>query len=544
MKHKTLLLLLIGITLLGNCYSKTTDGRPNIIIILSDDMGYSDLGCYGGEVHTPNLDELAANGLRFTQFYNAARCCPTRASLMTGCYPHQTGIGHMTNPPNKLSHDLGVREYRGSLNFENVTIAEALKEAGYSTLMTGKWHLGLEDHSKWPLQRGFDKFYGLLAGASNFFKPTGERGITYMNKPIDITDENYYVTDAFTDYAIQFIDEAKEESAQPFFLYLAYTAPHWPLHAFKEDIDKYRGKYMNGWAPIRKERFERMKEMGLIEQDWALSAQDAREWDSLSDEKKTEMDLRRAIYSGQIDRMDQNIGRLVAHLKTKNELDNTLIIFLNDNGACAEGGMLGGGSKEILETKEGYWLSYGKAWANASNTPYRMFKHYVHEGGISTPFIAHWPNGIKGKGKIVKQYGFLPDLMATCIDLAGTEYPTNYKNNKIVHSPGKSLTPIFDGGRDEIHTSPIFWEHEGNKAVRLGKYKLVSKWNNKNEYNWELYDIEKDRTETNDLSQQHPDIVNELSNAYSKWAYENNILPWKDIKKMRQQKKNKNDVKH
>uniref|UniRef100_UPI00356813FB sulfatase-like hydrolase/transferase n=1 Tax=Draconibacterium sp. TaxID=1965318 RepID=UPI00356813FB len=346
---KQICLLFFVSLLLINCKGEkhnteqSEPGRPNIILILSDDMGYSDLGCYGGEVETPNLDALAANGLRFTQFYNGARCCPTRASLISGCYPHQVGIGHMTNTPNNFTeHDLEIPEYRGFLNRNAVTIGEVMKDAGYATLMTGKWHLGISDKSKWPLQRGFDKFYGIIPGASNFFKPTYPRGITYMNDTISVTDEDYYTTDAFTDYAIKFIDEsAQEEPEKPFFLYLAYTAPHWPLNALQNVVEKYKGKYMEGWTKLRETRFARMKEMGIIDENWELSDQDSREWDSLDDEKKKEMDVRRAIYSAMIDQMDQNIGKLVDYLKKEDELDNTLIIFLNDNGACAEGGELG-----------------------------------------------------------------------------------------------------------------------------------------------------------------------------------------------------------
>ena len=514
--------------------------QPNIILILSDDMGYSDLGCYGGEVETPNLDALAKNGLRFTQFYNGARCCPTRASLMTGCYPHQTGIGHMTNTPADFTqHDLGIPEYRGFLNKNCVTIGEVLKDAGYTTLMTGKWHLGISDKSKWPLQRGFDKFYGLIPGASNFFKPVYPRGITYMNDTVSVTDEDYYTTDAFTNYAIQFIDEAKSEnSGKPFFLYLAYTAPHWPLNAPQEDVEKYKGTYMDGWTKLRETRYARMKEMGIVEQEWDLSPQDWREWDSLSDEKKKEMDLRRATYSAQVDRMDQNIGKLVEHLKEQNILDNTLIIFLNDNGACAEGGELGGGPASQLETKAGYFLTYGGAWANASNTPYREYKHWVHEGGIGTPFIVHWPDVIpkEKEGELISEYGFLPDLMATFVDVAQTKYPEEYDGNTIVSTPGKSLVPLFKGENKRIHTEPIFWEHEGNKAVRLGKYKLVSKWNSEQETTWELYNMETDRSEMHNLASSETEKVEEMAAMYDNWAETNHVLPWNQVEELYRKK--------
>lgn len=539
----TKILLFIGLILLINCINsrlrtpkKLHQEKPNIILILSDDMGYSDLGCYGGEVQTPNLDALANNGLRFTQFYNGARCCPTRASLMTGCYPHQTGIGHMTNTPSNFSqHDLKIPEYRGFLNKNCVTLAEVLKEAGYTTLMTGKWHLGISDKSKWPLQRGFDKFYGIIPGASNYFKPVYPSGITYMNDTISVTDTNFYTTDAFTDYALKFIDETKQEdSEKPFFLYLAYTSPHWPIQAPQKLVEKYKGKYIEGWSKLRETRFVRMKEMGIIDKSWELSLQDSRDWDSLSDEKKKEMDLRRAIYSAMIDRMDWNIGKLVTYLKEKQILDNTIIIFLNDNGACAEFDELGSGPKEQLETNQGYVLSYGRAWANASNTPYREYKHWVHEGGIGTPFIVHWPTAIpkENKGTLISEYGFLPDIMVTFTDIAGANYPEEYNGNLIVPASGKSLFPIFKGEKKRIHPEPIFWEHEGNKAVRLGKYKLVSKWSINRETKWELYDMETDRTEQHNLAAKLPEKVAEMNQMYNEWAASNHVLPWNEVQKL------------
>jgi len=514
------------------------DDRPNIVLIMSDDMGYSDIAPYGGEIDTPNLTALAEGGLKFTQFYNTGRCCPTRASLLTGCYPHEASIGHMTNPPeNPDQHDYGVPGYRGFLNNNTVTIAEVLKEAGYRTLMTGKWHLGYSDEKMWPLQRGFDKFYGLIPGATNLFKPEYPRGITVGNDSIRITDDDYYTTDAFTDEAIRFIGETeKNEKKSPFFLYLAYNAPHWPIQAPQEVIDKYKGKYSEGWQKLREERYARMKKMGLIDPDWELTPQDSREWDSLDAEKKKEMDLRMAIYAAMVDRMDQNIGKLVDSLKARGEYDNTVIMFLNDNGACAEFSELGSGPAERLETKEGYVLSYGRAWANASNTPYREYKHWLHEGGMATPFIAHWPKGIpqEKRGQTIREYGFLPDLMATSVDLAEATYPKSYRGNEIVPTSGKSLLPLFREAPKRIHTEPIFWEHEGNKAVRIGKYKLVQKWEPNATDNWELYDMEKDRTEMHDLSKEMPERTQEMIALYDDWARKSNVLPWEEVQRIRE----------
>ena len=532
MKLSKLFLLVIVFFALSFVGVKSQEKKPNIILIMADDMGYSDIGCYGSEIETPNIDRLAQNGLKFTQFYNNARCCPTRATLMTGCYPHQTGIGHMTNTPeDSKQHDLGIEEYRGFLNNNSVTIAEVLKEAGYATLMSGKWHLGVSDKSKWPLQRGFDKFYGCVVGATNFFKPTYPRGIVYMNDTISINDDNYYTTNAFTDYAIQFMDESQEEDTKPFFLYMAYTAPHWPLNAPQEVVEKYKGHYKEGWSKLRSTRFERMKQLGIVDENWTLSDDDGVEWDSLSDEKKTEMDLRRAIYSAMVDQMDQNIGRLVSYLEQSNLLDNTLILFLSDNGGCAEGGMLGGGPASQLETKEGYFLTYGKAWANASNTPFREYKHWVHEGGISTPLIIHWPNQIceSKTGSMITQYGFLPDIMATIVDATGDRYPQKYNGHDIHPHSGKSLLPIMQGSDQKVYNEPIFWEHEGNKAVRLGDYKLVSKWTHNKTNKWELYNMLNDRTEMHNLADSIPDKVLEMEQMYNLWASDQKVLPWDEV---------------
>ena len=512
--------------------------RPNIILIMSDDMGYSDIAPYGGEIDTPNLSNLAKKSLKFTQFYNNARCSATRASLLTGTYPHQAGIGHHTNPPSDINeHNYGTPEYSGKLSSNVVTIAEVLKESGYSTIMSGKWHLSSFDKNQWPSQRGFENFYGTIAGACNYFKPEAPRSIFEGNQKLNIDDENYYTTDAFTDKAIQYIDKVKSENSEkPFFLYLSYNAPHWPLHAPKGDIDKYRGKYLNGWENLRKERYTRMIEMGLIYSSWDLSYDDIVSWNSLSEEKRREMDLRMAIYSAMIDRMDQNIGRLLESLKKKNIFENTIIMFLNDNGACAEFDMLGSGPKEQLETKKGpLKLSYGKAWANASNTPFRSYKHWTHEGGIGTPFIVHWPNGISKnlEGSTIDQYGFLLDIMATCLDLAKTIIPEVFNGNKIKKHSGKSLTPIFKGSKEQIHKEPIFWEHEGNKAVRMGDYKLVQDWDKGIDDNWELYNISRDRTEQNNLIDSLPDKSREMISMYNDWARKIGVIRWDDIQQLR-----------
>ncbi|MFV0378642.1 MAG: arylsulfatase [Mangrovibacterium sp.] len=542
MKKSTIVSLIMAFTL-----HVTAAQKPNIILIMSDDMGFSDLGCYGGEIHTPNLDKLAQTGVRFTQFYNTARCCPTRASLLTGLYPQQAGIGHMTrSPENPEDYDIGLPGYRGVLNRNCVTIAEVLKGAGYSTLMTGKWHLGMNAADEWPLQRGFDKYYGILPGACNYFKPEHPRGITEGNDTISVSDPDYYTTDAFTENAIRFIGQSQKENPdKPFFLYLAYNSPHWPLQAPTEDINKYRGRYKNGWQSLREERYKRMVEMGIIDSGWELSPQDSKEWDSLTDEKKKEMELRREIYAAQVDRMDQNIGRLVDYLEQNKLINNTVIVFIDDNGACAEGGELGGGPARQLETHEGYFLTYGQAWANASNTPFKRYKHWVHEGGISSPMIVHWPNGIqkKDEGSFVRQYGFLPDMMATFVDLAGANYPSEYNGNKIHPLEGKSMVPLFKGKDKPVHTEPIFWEHEGNKAVRQANYKLVMAWDEKHPDKWELYDLDKDRTEICDLSAQMPEKVAEMKAMWEKWASRALVEPWQKVEELERKQRAKNSGK-
>ncbi len=408
---------------------KSRSSRPNILLIMADDMGYSDIGCYGGEIDTPNLNRLAANGLRFTQFYNAARCCPTRASLLTGLYPHQAGIGHMTVEEAEQWFDYGYPGYRGSLNRECVTIAEALRPAGYHTLMAGKWHVGTYE-GMWPVDRGFEQYFGVIRGACNYFNPAPKRLLLHNTERIKPGD-GFYTTDAFTDYAIKFITEASKSDDRPFFCYLAYNAPHWPLNAWPEDIKKYRGKYKVGWDVIRQRRYKRMIEMGLVDKKWKLTERDAPAWDSLCEARKDEQDFRMAIYAAMVDRMDQNIGRVIKALDELGELDNTLIMFFVDNGACAESSVFGNGPAEQLGTKKGYFLTYGRAWANASNTPYRKYKHWVHEGGISTPLIVHWPRRIKDKGVFRHQPCHLIDLMPTCLDVAQADYPREYNGHKI-----------------------------------------------------------------------------------------------------------------
>lgn len=491
--------------------------RPNIIIVLVDDMGFSDVGCYGGEIDTPNIDRLAGAGLRFTQFYNAGRCCPTRASLLTGRHPHQVGIGHMTEPPDR---PLGIQgTYQGYINDNCATIAQVLGGAGYHTLMAGKWHVGMHLKKSRPLQRGFDRYYGCLAGACNYFKPArGGRGITLGDGPVE-TDENFYATDTFTNYACKFITEASKADDRPFFLYMAYNAPHWPLNSKWEEFRKYKGKYADGWAALMRKRLAKQKAMGLVGKDIVPAPHVGPKWDSLSDSKRDDLDSIMAAYAGCIDSIDQNIGKLTGHLAKLGKLDNTVIFFLSDNGACQEGGVLGKGSAAMvkdppLETTGGVRL--GLAWANACNTPFRLYKHFVHEGGACTPMIVSWPAGIPKarRGSFVRQYAYLPDFMATCMELAGAAYPKD-----VGPCEGASMAPLLKGVDKPIHVAPIYWEHEGNAAVRWGKWKLVREYRKP----WELYDIDADRAEMHDLSKANAKKAAEMTKLWTAWATKNNV---------------------
>ena len=561
MKKAHPLFLLTFLCSLWSCTNTSEPEKtppPNIILIMGDDMGYSDLACYGGEINTPNLDQLAMNGLRFTQFYNTARCCPTRASLLTGLYPQQAGIGHMVN-------DRGTEAFRGDLSNKAVTIAEVLKEAGYSTYMSGKWHVTPyvvenPDKKNWPRQRGFDRFFGMISGAGSLYDP---RSLALDNEYV-APREGFYCTTDFTDYAIQCIEE--HEGDNPFFVYLSYTAAHWPMHAPEEDIAKYKGKYDEGWDIMRKNRYARMKEMGLIQPEWELTPRDSfvTAWDEEVEDREWEI-ANMEVYAAMVDNMDQGIGRVVQTLKTKGQLDNTLIFFLQDNGACAE--ELGGASmpdeadlkpmapgelqtkmipditrdgKPVKLMKDGWpgppdgYTAYGLDWANASNTPFREYKHWVHEGGISTPLIVHWPAQIKGSGEFRGEPSHLIDIMATCVDVSGAHYPTTYKEQTIIPMEGNSLRPAFDN--IPLDREAIYWEHEGNRAVRMGKWKLVSKVSKKHSFvwdkvdelalsNWELFDMEKDRTEMHNVASENPDLVKQMADMWMTWGKRTGAVP-------------------
>ncbi|MHC4995497.1 MAG: arylsulfatase [Planctomycetota bacterium] len=516
-------IVLLLVVTLALCLGAHTAERPNVILIMVDDMGFSDIGAWGGEINTPNIDALAAGGVRFSQFYNAGRCCPTRATLLTGLHPHQVGIGHMTNPPHNTKNYAKPPAYQGYLNRNCVTLAEALAPAGYSTLMTGKWHLGYNEPQRWPLQRGFEKYYGCISGATRFFHPIAPRDITFGNEQLEnlesTTDRPYYTTDAFTDYA------------KPFFLYLAYTAPHWPLQAHEEDIARYRGRYKLGWDKLRRQRLARMKEIGLIGEHVKLSPRDktAPAWDTLDAKKQDEMDLKMAVYAAMIDRIDQNIGKLVASLKAADRFDNTLIFFLSDNGGCQEGGVLGRGEFYDIEKRNQQSAnSYGLAWANASNTPFRLYKHFNHEGGIATPFFMHWPDKIKPQKEWYREPAQLIDVMPTILEVAGAEYPSNHKGFEIPALDGVSLMPAAQGVSLN-RGGPFFIEHENNATIRDGDWKLVGQGVTPAEglkpEKWELYNIAEDRAELNDLSKKMPEKMRAMSHQWQEWAKRAQVFP-------------------
>jgi arylsulfatase len=499
--------------------------KPNILLIMADDMGFSDIGCYGGEISTPNLDALAADGLRFRQFYNAARCCPTRASLMTGLYQHQAGVGHMVN-------DRGRPAYQGYLNQECVTIAEALKPAGYVTMICGKWHVG-EAPEHWPDKRGFDRTFGLISGGSNYFKLDTARQMTLDGEPWTPPDDgSFYMTDAFADHAVEFLGESAA-GAEPFFLYLPFTAPHWPLHAREDDIAAYKGKYAMGWDALREQRYARMREMGVIDASWPLSPRDEESMPWEEAENKPLEERRMEVYAAQITAMDRAIGRVLEKIRALGKHDNTLVLFLADNGGCHEDanieqgtGRNTWGDPNAMPGPVASFDAYGLPWANASNVPFRRFKSWVHEGGVSSPLVCRWPAGLRGeKGGWTNEVGHIIDVMATCVDLAGAQYPANKTPLE-----GASLRPIFEEGKRAPHEA-LFWEHQGNRAVRMGDWKLVSRYDGKAKKDgpWELYNLAEDRSELRDRAAEMPAKVTAMEAEYSNWATRAGVAPWGEL---------------
>ncbi len=516
--------------------------QPNIVLILADDLGYSDLGCYGGEIRTPNIDALAAGGVRFTQLYNSTRCCPSRASLMTGLYPSQAGIGDFTTPRPSPTRGPG---YLGRLNEQCVTLAEVLEPAGYGCYYVGKWHMHPETG---PIRRGFDEFYGYTNDHSHdqydaeyyIRLPEGR------TKEIDPPQGEFYATDVFNQYALEFIRQA-QQTDKPWFLFLGHSSPHFPVQAPAERADKYEETYQRGWDVLREERFARMQKLGLIDgARWKLtrrsivpvdrddiangfSGQPNPAWESLGEDRRYDLARRMAVFAAMVERVDQGVGQIVEHLKETGDFDNTLILFLSDNGACYEWGPFGfdGVSRRgttTLHTGEdlrkiggpGTHHSYGSAWANLGNTPFRLYKHFTHEGGISTPFIAHWPRGVGKQDQWIRDPAHVMDIMPTILDAAGANYPATHNGNAITPMEGTSLLPRMRG--DELPDRTIGFDHQAAHALRRGDWKIVWSKRMPHEIQWELYNLAEDRCETNDLAEMYPDRVREMAAEWEQWA--------------------------
>lgn len=521
--------------------------RPNIVLIVADDLGYSDLGCYGGEIRTPHLDALAQRGLRFTQFYNGARCCPTRASLMTGLYPHQAGVGRMTM-------DAGEKfpGYRGTLTPNTVTIPEVLRGAGYRTAMVGKWHLSptvegpghmrrlsnrvvadaFSDPGTYPVARGFERHYGVIWGVVNYFDPFS---LVRDGEPVREVPPDYYITDALTDQAVRYV-EAFAKGDAPFFLYVAHVAPHWPLHAPAADVDRYVDTYRAGWDAVRAARHRRMAGQNLSPPAELPPAEGRTgTWEQ---NRTADWDARAmATHAAMITRMDEGVGRIVAKLREANRLDDTLILFLSDNGASPEAYERPGFDRPA-ETRDGRKVAYppdktvppggeetffgmGPAWANVSNSPLRGWKAQVYEGGIRTPLIAHWPRGVRSQqGGVTAAVGHVTDVMPTCLELAGAPYPAHFEGRAITPVEGRSLLPVLGGGTRDAG-GPIGWEHFGARAWRRGDWKLVSRPRGP----WELYDLSQDPGEQHDVSAREPQRVTEMADEWERWARRVAVFP-------------------
>ena len=572
---KRILTLLTALLLLPLSALHAAANKPNILIILADDLGWSDLGCYGGEIRTPNLDSLAAGGLRFTQFYTSTRCCPSRASLLTGLYPHQAGIGLMTSDqaakyPGAGDKGEAFPGYRGALNANCVTIAQVLKPTGYRTAAAGKWHVG---NSEPPTKRGFDDFYGFVGGYGvDSWEPRMMKRLPEGRPQRSYQPGEFFATDAITDHALDFLADMRKAGA-PWLLYVGYQAPHFPVQSKREDMTGYPEIYARGWDKIREQRLTKQKKIGLLPESTALTPRSKithpvasrrlgswtddgnnPAWDSLPADRRADLAQRMAVFAGMVTGMDRNIGRLIADLRASGQLDNTLILFLSDNGACAEwepfgfemlptpnpvpGTGINQGTQALpnklyrgdeLATmgQAGSFPSYGSGWANACNTPWRLYKHYGHEGGIGTPLIAHWPAAVgkeKDNGRFVREPAHLIDLMATCVDITGAKYPAEWIGKKILPMEGVSLRPLLAASAGNPASLPprlLAWEHEGNRAIREGQWKLVSLATAP----WELYDMEADRVEMNDLAASQPERVKDMSAKWEVWAKRTNVLP-------------------
>lgn len=523
---KKIFLCLATVPITEHATAQVKQQRPNIIIIMCDDMGYSDIGCFGSEIRTPHLDKMAEQGMQLTQFYANPRSCPTRASLLTGMYPTNAGIGQMDK-------DFGIPEYQGYLRNDCLTIGEVMGANDYETYMSGKWHVGAKE-GQWPADRGFDHSWVFLGGATDYYEP---KSMVINHEHNKITDPNFYMTDAISKNAVKYIKEHNFEK-KPLFMYVAYTAPHWPLQAPQKLINKYKKYYKRGWDAVREERMARLKKKGVIPNEADLSDRhhDVPEWNAVSTAEQKDWQTKMAIYAAMIDAMDTGIGQIITELDRQGESDNTLIMFLADNGACPFPVNFGKNDPSVAPGAKGSSLDYGIYGANASCTPFKFFKRWTHEGGINVPAIVKYPNLIKGR-QINHSPAHVIDLMPTCIELGGGKYPTTYKGRIIRPMDGVSMIPLLRGGTT-LPYKTYCWEHNGNKAIRKGDWKLLYN-NDKGAKCWELYNVAKDRTEIHDLALQYPDKVEQLAKEYQEWVKRTKVIPFDELRKMNQTKKKK-----
>ena len=486
------------------------------MIIMADDLGYSDLGVTGGEIETPVLDGLAAGGLLFERFYNQGRCYPTRTSLLTGLYPHRAGVGGAVKP---FGEPVEPGPYQGFLNDRAVTVAEALAPAGYRSYLSGKWHVG-EDPEHWPLRRGFDRYFGLISGASSYWEVITDqprvRQMAYGDERWTPPADGFYMSDAISDTAAAFVRQhADEHGRAPFFLYVAYTAPHWPLHAPEETVRAYAGRYDVGWDAVRAARLERQQAMGLVAPDAAVVGRPASvpAWNDVPTGERTDWTRRMEVYAAMVDRMDAGIGRVLDALDATGVRENTVVLFLSDNGASAES-IAGRGLNDptVPVGQPGSYVAYREPWAWVSSTPFRGYKKEAFEGGIATPMVVSWPAGLAAPGRRTASAGSVIDLLPTILNLAGADYPKALGGRAIATTDGLSLTPLF-ADPDRSRSGPLFFEHLGARGLRDGRWKLVY-----DDDQWHLFDLVADPFETSDVAERHGATALRLADAWFTWA--------------------------
>ena len=513
--------VITGLTVFVAGCAQTQNKAPNVIIIVADDLGYSDLGCFGGDIPTPNIDRLAAEGMRMINFHSNPVSSPTRASLLTGLYPTRAGVGRM-------GLRTEVPEYGEHIREDCTTIAENLKSNGYATFMSGKWHLGSQTGER-PAQRGFDRSYTLLAGASDYYRPS----TLYVDDvPVKPDEPDYYTTYHISDNAVNYI---KEAGNKPFFLYLAYNAPHWPLQAPKAEVDKYIDFYMQGWDVLRQARFEQQKAMGIISPQTVLQPRDYRvpAWDSLSEDEKRSWAVKMSVYAAMVNIVDQGVGKVIKTLEEKNILDNTIIIFHADNGACPykSSSYVKGTPADADAQTPGSSIYYDYQWAHVSASPNFSYKRFAYEGGVNVPFIVRYPSAVKA-GTISSVNAHVIDILPTLLDYTGTKLLKTFRGNKTqTNLDGVSLKGVFAGSDKPVHDI-LAWEHGGEKGLLKGDWKIV--WDKANKVDaWQLFDMTKDGgVELNDLSGKNPEKLAELVKEYEAWAKRNKVLSVEEVQKL------------